>query len=74
MLFITQMTEFELNEFFSQYGKVKDAKVITDRQGVSKGWVKFIIYAACIGIGNYKHIHYLHMDCLFGEHYYLSIW
>ena len=37
MLFITQMTELELSEFFSQYGKVKDAKVITDRQGVSKG-------------------------------------
>lgn len=32
------MTDVELHEFFSQHGKVKDSKVITDRQGVSKGY------------------------------------
>ena len=31
------MTEIELHEFFSQYGEVTDAMVITDRQGVSRG-------------------------------------
>lgn len=33
-----QMTELELNTFFSQFGTVKDSKIITDRNGVSKGW------------------------------------
>ena len=32
-----QMTELELNTFFSQFGTVKDSKIITDRNGVSKG-------------------------------------
>lgn len=31
------MTELELEECFGQYGAVKDAKIITDRQGVPKG-------------------------------------
>ena len=37
MMVITQMTELELNTFFSQFGAVKDSKIITDRNGVSKG-------------------------------------
>lgn len=37
MMVITQMTELELNTFFSQFGVVKDSKIITDRNGVSKG-------------------------------------
>ena len=51
MLFIIQMTEIELHEVFSHHGKIQDAQVITVREGVSKGWVKFIIYVACIDIG-----------------------
>jgi len=32
------MTEFELSNFFSQYGEVRDSKIITDRDGgKSKG-------------------------------------
>ena len=31
------MTELELNTFFSQFGVVKDSKIITDRNGISKG-------------------------------------
>ena len=38
--FAPQMTELELNKFFSQFGMVKDSKIITDRKGVSKGWVR----------------------------------
>ena len=34
---ILQMTELELNNFFSQFGAVRDTKIITDRNGVSKG-------------------------------------
>ena len=37
-IFILQMTELELEECFGQYGSVKDAKIITDRQGIPKGW------------------------------------
>lgn len=40
------MTELELNEFFSQFGIVKDSKIITDRNGVSKG-CEIIIYCIC---------------------------
>ena len=36
-IFILQMTELELEECFGQYGSVKDAKIITDRQGIPKG-------------------------------------
>ena len=28
-----QMTELEMTQFFSKYGEVKDAKIITDRDG-----------------------------------------
>lgn len=32
------MTELEMTQFFSQFGEVKDAKIITDRDGgKSKG-------------------------------------
>lgn len=45
------MTEFELNNFFSQFGLVKDSKIITDRNGVSKGWRPCNYTIACIGAG-----------------------
>ncbi|XP_065896546.1 protein boule-like isoform X2 [Dysidea avara] len=31
-------TELELKNFFNQFGHVKDSKIITDRQGVSRGY------------------------------------
>ncbi|XP_062517790.1 protein boule-like isoform X2 [Corticium candelabrum] len=31
-------TELELKNYFQMYGNVKDSKIITDRQGVSKGY------------------------------------
>ncbi|ELT90389.1 hypothetical protein CAPTEDRAFT_30326, partial [Capitella teleta] len=31
-------TEAELKQFFTQFGAVKDAKIIMDRAGVSKGY------------------------------------
>ncbi|XP_056375900.1 deleted in azoospermia-like [Hyla sarda] len=34
----TRMDEFEIKEFFSKYGAVKEVKIITDRTGVSKGY------------------------------------
>lgn len=35
MLFLIalQMTEMELSKFFSQFGEVRDTKIITDRDG-----------------------------------------
>ena len=34
------MDETEIRSFFARYGSVKEVKIITDRTGVSKGWVK----------------------------------
>lgn len=31
-------TELELKNFFNQFGNVRDSKIITDRQGISKGY------------------------------------
>lgn len=39
-----QATEAELKQFFTQYGSVKDAKIIMDRAGVSKGWDHSSLY------------------------------
>lgn len=33
-----QTVEAELKQFFSAFGAVKDAKIIADRAGVSKGY------------------------------------
>ncbi|NWW36119.1 DAZL protein, partial [Panurus biarmicus] len=35
-----RMNEAEIRSVFEQYGTVKEVKVITDRTGVSKGWVE----------------------------------
>lgn len=35
------MNEAEIRSFFERYGAVKEVKIITDRTGVSKGWVEF---------------------------------
>lgn len=35
------MKEAEIRSAFEQYGPVKEVKVITDRTGVSKGWVEY---------------------------------
>lgn len=36
-----QMTELEMSQFFSAYGEVKDAKIITDRDGgKSRGYAE----------------------------------
>lgn len=32
-MLLLQMTELELTQFFSKFGDVKDAKIITDRDG-----------------------------------------
>eukprot|EP00731_Ephydatia_muelleri_P009257 Em0004g1595a len=32
------MTELQMKEFFSQFGNVRDCKIITDRAGLSKGY------------------------------------
>ena len=51
------MDETEIRSFFARYGSVKEVKIITDRTGVSKGWVKhmfninynkYLNYIACI--------------------------
>lgn len=38
-IWFVQTTELELKNFFQSFGEVKDAKIITDRDGSSKGYV-----------------------------------
>lgn len=39
-----QTTEQELKSFFSNFGQVKDVKIISDRLGVSKGFAILSIF------------------------------
>lgn len=52
---LLQTAETELKQYFSAFGPVKDAKIIADRAGVSKGWLFSLLqfsfcfcYAACV--------------------------
>lgn len=36
------MDETEIRSFFARYGSVKEVKIITDRTGVSKGYVNIL--------------------------------
>lgn len=39
ILFILQVDENEMRDFFARYGSVKEVKIITYRGGICKGWV-----------------------------------
>lgn len=39
------MDETEIRSFFARYGSVKEVKIITDRTGVSKGYVNIFAIA-----------------------------
>ena len=39
------MDETEIRSFFTRYGSVKEVKIITDRTGVSKGYVNIFAIA-----------------------------
>lgn len=39
------MDETEIRSFFARYGSVKEVKIITDRTGVSKGYVNILAIA-----------------------------
>lgn len=50
-LSLLQMTELELTQFFSKFGEVKDAKIITDRDGGKSRGYGYRLIRESIGIG-----------------------
>jgi RNA recognition motif-containing protein len=42
------MDETEIRSFFARYGSVKEVKIITDRTGVSKGYVNIGDVSYCL--------------------------
>lgn len=44
------MNEAEIRSVFEQYGTVKEVKVITDRTGVSKGWVEYELFEVTVSL------------------------
>ena len=55
------MTELELSRFISQFGTVKDSKIITDRNGLSKGY-GFVTFQANQEYVNGQRMVYQSMD------------